>query len=268
MGVSDKEIRVKTATIFRAVRKMRCLKQSEMAKELGVVQGTISKLESATLIPDAGLWYKFCTAMGISADLTYRSGYVFTNHSGEKVKNIKFLSGKMAKSRNLIRVKECLPFVKAIKNLGKQEEFSQYMKENKIDSDIFVIPNCFIPLKALSFTFDFLDEQLKLNNYKSEARSLFIEDFEYIANNATNLNKLIQNLEQIGDVFKYKLSEGKLHLTISDTLEFAKTDELFLSSYLEYRASLLKELCEKKLNNKDVVVTKNSSLEYCIEINA
>ncbi len=43
---------------------------------MGISQGTISKIESAQLVPNMVQWYKFCNIININPDETFDSGLV------------------------------------------------------------------------------------------------------------------------------------------------------------------------------------------------
>jgi DNA-binding XRE family transcriptional regulator len=50
----------RSSKIMREARKRRGLKQTDVARALGVSQASISKLEAGKLMPSALIWFTFC----------------------------------------------------------------------------------------------------------------------------------------------------------------------------------------------------------------
>lgn len=81
MNPIETESAVKSAQIFKLVRKDRSWTQVELAKMLGISQSALSKLEAAKLVPSSLLWFHFCELAGILPE-SLLSG-VPTRTSGE-----------------------------------------------------------------------------------------------------------------------------------------------------------------------------------------
>lgn len=54
------------AKIMRTTRKTKGFTQSEIAKSIGVSQGTLSKIEQGALVVSAPIWFKYCGIVKIS----------------------------------------------------------------------------------------------------------------------------------------------------------------------------------------------------------
>ena len=178
---SNAESKARVARVFRAARKLRGYRQDHLSKVIGSTQGTISKIENATLIPDAGEWYLFCNKMNIDPDLTYSSGYVFSRVP--IVNNNNFKLGKFKKVTDYVKVRSCIPFLNAIKDLGHYEEFLALMKKNKIDSDVFVVIDYQIPINILQMLMDFLKSKAQLKKVVSIVSKCFSQEYEKIVGN-------------------------------------------------------------------------------------
>lgn len=268
MGMSDRKVRERIARLLRAGRKLRGLYQSEMATELGVTQSAISKLESADVAIDAGTWYHFCKFMDLNPDYTFSSGYLFTRDLKEKIEGKKFKVGKL-KTDNLIKVKECIPFVNAIVELNHEAEFNVYLKTKKIDPDVFTVPEYKVPLPLLGLIFDFLTEKMTEAKFFSITARKFVDEANWLAIGAENsINKLIQNLNQTEKIFDIKDVDNSLVVTLASSFKYSKDDENFLKSYMKYKSQQLKLACTDIYGFKGVKVQKVSNLHLEIQYSA
>ncbi|MBD65839.1 MAG: hypothetical protein CME62_11575 [Halobacteriovoraceae bacterium] len=268
MGSSDNNVRQKTAKLIRAGRKLRKFKQAEMASQLGITQSMISKLESGILAPDAGLWYEFCQMMDINADLTYNSGLIFTATPKEKLDSQIFKLGKV-KSETMIKVKECIPFIRSIEELNFQHDFQAYLKENKIDADVFVVPNYEVPLNLLGIIFDFLTDKISESKAFGLVAGNFVEGYGILTKNAdSSVDKLLQNLKSFENVFVLKNGKGCIDVQFDKTFKFSIDDEKFLKAYIKYKSEQLKQSCKSIFEYSQAKVHKKNDFHYSVEYTA
>lgn len=59
------------ARVLRLLRKKKRLTQKEVARELQISQGKVSKMENAILEPSATQWMEFCQLMGVRMSFAY-----------------------------------------------------------------------------------------------------------------------------------------------------------------------------------------------------
>ncbi len=67
---------VKISRIWKATRLLLGLTQKDLARQLGISQGSVSKYESMQLEPSASDWYNFCQFAGVDAHKTLELGYI------------------------------------------------------------------------------------------------------------------------------------------------------------------------------------------------
>ena len=81
---------ISISNIFRAVRLFHNLQQSEMAKNIETSQGTISKIENATMKADLGIWFSFLRKFRIRDAYSFELGGVYLEEEEfERLKKIK-----------------------------------------------------------------------------------------------------------------------------------------------------------------------------------
>jgi transcriptional regulator with XRE-family HTH domain len=66
---NTREISHRTCHIIRDERRSRELTQIEMARELGISQSALSKIENLAMMPTLIPWLKFCSTFGLSPNL-------------------------------------------------------------------------------------------------------------------------------------------------------------------------------------------------------
>lgn len=74
-AASEKNCSPDISLIFRAARKEAGFSQIDIARKLGISQGTLSKLENGVLTPSAPLWFEFCKLTKIPSD-SLTEGYI------------------------------------------------------------------------------------------------------------------------------------------------------------------------------------------------
>lgn len=69
-------INEKIAATMLNARRAKGLTQKEVAQELGISQGALSKIERAKLVPTAAQWFLFCLLTGTCADSVFSDGEI------------------------------------------------------------------------------------------------------------------------------------------------------------------------------------------------
>lgn len=142
MNQRERETAGRTAQIFRAARKRACLTQVEVSKNLGIAQGTLSKLERGLLVPSAQHWFDFCHLTDIPTQ-SLVTGFIETPKKA-KVKNLgqgdlqdfkvkpAYMGFAGTKNRSLV------PLFQYLKNKISDDQMKTFFQELKTDPDYFI----------------------------------------------------------------------------------------------------------------------------------
>lgn len=166
------------AALIKATRKFHRLQQTEFSAILGVTQGTISKIEAASMGPELGLWFKFLRAFNI------QDPYCFTYYGLEfdqnSFANLKTEGSALApnfdfsKENYIFTIKTIRPLFDLItKNHSKA--FDVFLKENKIAQELFFILNHPVTTEIADKFFAFLEA----NKINAKSVALLDLNFEY-----------------------------------------------------------------------------------------
>ena len=263
----DMNLRIKTARLFRAARKLNALTQIDVSKKMDIAQGTVSKLESSILEPNAAEWYKYCLITGLEPDLTFRTGLIFNKVTKGLAKKAKFKLPKN-KSGEMVTVKECIPFVNAIRELGLSNEFDAYLKANTIDRDVFTVVNFEIPALVMQLILEFIDthltsKKIEKANTSSIIRNLYSSDNKGLATKSKTLplEKLVLKLEQFEGHISYKMNNGSISLSIQ-----SDSSQLHIKA-LGIKAKILASICESEYNY-NVELTQQDDHHYMLQLAA
>jgi DNA-binding XRE family transcriptional regulator len=161
----SKEINSSIAVLFKSTRKFHRLQQTEFSAILGVTQGTISKIEAASMSPELGLWFKFLRAFNI------QDPYCFTYYGSDFDPNdfqvLRTAGSSLApnydfkKGNYIFSIRKIRPlFDFLMKNHSKP--FEAFLKENGIGKEIFYILNHPVPTDLADKFFSFLEDN-KIN---------------------------------------------------------------------------------------------------------
>ena len=192
--VSSDSMKNNIALIFKATRRFHGLQQTEFSAILGITQGTISKIESATMTTELELWFRFLDAFKINNPFSCYFG-------GLELPANSFLALEKGKSelapeysirpKEIFQIKHIRPLYEYLqkKQLMPLETF---LKEKKIRPEIFSILNhpislefiedfftfvssCKIPLDAPgALSFDFYDTFLGCEDkFRNEIDSIY-----------------------------------------------------------------------------------------------
>lgn len=250
MKDSELILRQKTAKLLRAGRKVRGINQSQMAEILGVTQSMVSKLESATLGPDAGVWYHFCQELSLDPDLTFRSGYVFVKGKKISKKNLAFRFPKNYKANDLL-VKEALPFISLIEELDLEQDFNEYCIGLKIDPDIFSVPNLLIPFDVFSKLMDYIKSNKILKQSLNTVASFEHQDLKLTgSDDNSKIEKVVSMIQQRQNILSVSQKKSSIEIKVAPDFSFSKESEVYLDDYFSLKSrqleSILKEINPSK----------------------
>ena len=192
-----KEMTNNIAILFKTTRKFHRLQQTEFSAILGVTQGTISKIESSTMSPELGLWFKFLKAFNIQDPYCFT--YAGIEYSENNFQNLKKDGSPFAPKFNfksgdyLFNVRKIRPlFDFVLKHHSKA--FETFLKDKKINLEIFYILNHPLPADFIDSFFSFLDEN------KINAKSLALLDLSFDSALGRQMESL-RSLDSSQDIF-------------------------------------------------------------------
>jgi DNA-binding XRE family transcriptional regulator len=130
------------ARVFRAARKLNGRTQSTLAKDLGIAQGTISKIESGLLMPSLSEWFVFCQLTAIPAEESFMSGYIdhgLPIQTEGVYENSSFKVPVKYRHHSSSKVRSLQPFVKYFESCLGIEKWEKHLELTKMDPDFFVV---------------------------------------------------------------------------------------------------------------------------------
>lgn len=173
-----KEINNSVCVLFKATRKFHRLQQTEFAAILGVTQGTISKIESATMAPDLSLWFNFLKSFDIQDPYCFTYNALELNDSAfNKLKSegSNLLPDFDYSKDNYIttskKIRPLFDFLMA----NHTKTFDNFLKDNRISKEIFYILNHPLTSDFIDKFFSFLNE----NKINAKSVSLLNLNFEH-----------------------------------------------------------------------------------------
>lgn len=193
----SKEINDSVCILFKATRKFHRLQQTEFAAILGVTQGTISKIEAASMAPDLNLWFNFLKAFDI------QDPYCFTYNALE-LNDSAFLKLKFEGSPFIpkfdYKKDNCITTVKTIRPLydfligNHSKAFENFLIDNKISKEIFYILNHPLTSEFIDTFFSFLNE----NKINEKSFSLLNLNFDHSLGRE---KQELSSMESSSDIF-------------------------------------------------------------------
>lgn len=217
----SKETNNSIAAIFKATRKFHRLQQTEFSTILGVTQGTISKIEAASMSPELNLWFRFLKAFNI------KDPYCFTYYGVElddsAFQKLKTEGSSLAphydfsKGNYIFNVRKIRPLYDFLmKNHSKA--FEGFLKDNKIGKEIFYILNHPLTTEFADTFFSFLEDN------KINAKSVALLDLNFENSLGRQMKDLVAS-EGINDVFSILNQEEDCILEY----EFGNKGEYFIN---------------------------------------
>lgn len=174
----NKSINNSVCVLFRATRKFHKLQQTEFAAILGVTQGTISKVEAASMAPDISLWFNFLKAFNIQDPYCFTYCALELNESAFQTLKTE---GSLLTPKFEYTDENCIFTVKKIRPLydflmlNHAKHFENFLKDFKISKEIFYILNHPLTSEFIDTFFSFLNEH-KIN---AKSVSLLNLNFEH-----------------------------------------------------------------------------------------
>ena len=172
----SKETNYSIAALFKSTRKFHRLQQTEFSAILGVTQGTISKIEAASMSPELGLWFKFLRAFNIQDPYCFTYyGVEFDEAAFQKLRtdgSSLAPAFDFSKSNYIFTVRKIRPLYDFLmKNHSKS--FENFLKDNKISKEIFYILNHPLTTEFADTFFSFLEDN------KINAKSVALLDLNF-----------------------------------------------------------------------------------------
>lgn len=141
MNASEKKTALMIAQVMRASRKLGGLSQNEVAKKLGVSQGSLSKFESGALIPSAHHWVEFCSFLKVPT-VSYLDGYIDRKNpvvlrDVDRIGGFKIPSryGKMSASTS----RSSRPMLQFFERELGSKHLSEFLEAKKMDPDLLYV---------------------------------------------------------------------------------------------------------------------------------
>lgn len=161
----SKEINNSIAVLFKATRRFNRLQQTEFSAILGVTQGTISKIEAASMGPELGLWFKFLKSFNVQDPYCFTYYGIEFNESA--FASLRTMGSALApnfdfqKGNYIFSARKLRPLYEFLVN-NHTKSFEKFLKDNKIAKEIFFILNHPITTDFADTFFTFLEEN-KIN---------------------------------------------------------------------------------------------------------
>lgn len=254
------------AALVKATRKFHRLQQTEFSAILGVTQGTISKIEAASMGPELGLWFKFLRAFNI------QDPYCFTYYGLEFEKssfaNLESEGSALApnfkfeKDNIIFTVRTIRPlFDYLVKNHVRA--LDEFLKENKIAKEFFFILNHPVTIEIAEKFFIFLEE----NKINAKSMALLDLNFEYAlgrqmrdissTESSYDLFSIINN--NLFNGLEYELSGAKGEYFINLKTPTLCKSELVMNYNFLYPYHVMKSLKDFKSKTPKIQEVKKDS---------
>lgn len=151
------------AMVMRATRRQKGMNQVAVAKNLGISQSALSKLESGLLVPSAPQWFMFCDLMQISPD-SLVSGYVDRCSQAQikmdRQEGAFRIPNRLAEGRGS-KVRAMRPFTEYFKTVAGADQLDDFLASINLEAEFFVQ----------------MDNQLNLNFCLDISRALIKKGF-------------------------------------------------------------------------------------------
>lgn len=238
--------------MLESIRRSRDFTQVKVAIELGIPQGTLSKVESGQLELSARLWHRFCLFMQVPLD-TIVKGYL---DEGKQVPIPKGLEINKKRYRLLSKyhefcywnVRGVIPFVQYERSLGSKGSFLTGINRSKIPSSYFLSFDNLVNLSMLedittahqdkaSQFLKYFEQEFKTNEFHGD----FHDDYKKSKSPFNAIRKFI------GHSNKYTCDYQRILLKETDeqiTLCYKKKAKQTLDDYFgNYNRFFLENIC-------------------------
>ncbi len=193
------------SNIFRAVRIFRNLQQTEFAIILEVTQGTISKIENASMKTDLAVWFKFLRKFQIRDAYSFEIGGVYLEE--EEFKRLDKNKSKLMPNYEfkpdayIYRVAQLKPLYEILIS-NDMKSFKSFLNDLKVKEELFYILNHPLPLDFVDEFFEYLNSR-KINEKSLQHLNI---DFCTTLGNLENqtIDEALSKLGYLGDSgYKY-----------------------------------------------------------------
>jgi len=142
----------KISQVWKAGRLLLGLTQKELAKALGLSQGSISKFESKQLEPSASDWYKFCQFAGFDAHKTLELGYI---DGRKKFKHLLYSKSGFPlplkyRSDFSLKIRELIPFKRMFYHFLGESFWLDFLKRSGLVPEMFYVYDFQISFRFLT----------------------------------------------------------------------------------------------------------------------
>lgn len=252
--------------LFRSTRKYHGLTQVEFCAILSVTQGTISKIEKRRMAPDLSIWFKFLRRFNVIdpycfqyAGLELNSAFLHDYHINGAFRlapGFPFIN----KEDHFFDVKTFRPLHEYLMK-SHTKIYSDFLKTNAIDSELFFIHNHPLTITLLDSLFAFMDE------IKVRAKAIEVVPLSFSSSMGKEFKELQSagNLESLLDVinnsakspFIYEAGKNNKEFLISAKPGFAKFLDTMESKDLFFHYNAIYPLLIIKSMKKMGVMTPN-----------
>ena len=268
----DKESNKSIAALMKATRKFHSLQQTEFAAILGVTQGTISKIESASMGPELILWFKFLKSFNIQDPYCFSYHALEFNQSSfsnlEKDGSVLAPTFNFSKDDYIFTVKAIRPLFDFVEK-NHSKNFDIFLKENKISKELFYISNHPITIEIAHRFFSFLEE----NKITAKSVSLLDLNFDHALgrymdsiSSSEGQTEIFTILNQGSDsLMKYEYSgkKGEYYIDLKEDCSTHFKDlqesELIANYFLLYPYHLMKTAKQLKTVTPQISEVKTNS---------
>ncbi|MBC7540189.1 MAG: helix-turn-helix transcriptional regulator [Bacteriovorax sp.] len=247
------------ANIFKSCRKFNKLQQTAMAKTLNITQGTISKIEDATMKIEMELWFKFLEIFKVKDPYCfyYNSFEISTQNSAFLVQEGSPLLPKFKFTDDFLylEVKMIRPLIDLVQS-KHSDEFDLFLKKNNLKKEIIYLLNHPIPLEIIESFFHFL-ESMKIN-----AKTLMRLNLDFqstlgetmLNGKAPELSDALNIFNQSNNILDYNFINSNQYAVSTDltSLNSLKND----SFLMEYCLLLPLLFLKSKINPNIALVEK------------
>jgi transcriptional regulator with XRE-family HTH domain len=249
--LADKSSRLakKTADLIICARKTKGLTQADVTASLGIVQSTLSRIESNKLIPSVFLWLELAELLDIPADslkygvLDKLSEIEITSSKNE---NGFVLPSKYSKLK-CFKVRFILPLIRYIEEQLSEEDYLALLKYFKINKLFFVKLDNQLNLNFLDefliylknehkFTNEMLKESMRGINL-IEAHGFLTTEFKKANDSVTLISTYISNILKYQNfyIFKVERSDANtINLIVKNNPVLGKAFKAASSELIEY----------------------------------
>ena len=272
--------RQKISQVWRAGRLLAGKTQIDLARALEISQSNVSKIESMLLEPSAVDWYKFCQLVGIDAHRSWELGFIDGCTKFKSKLHMTSLFKMPMKYRGdfALKVRDLIPFKECVINELNEKAWEDYLKEVKIEPEVFWIYDF-----QISFNF-LLDLQVwsqkrnlkifdKVRKYSAnlENHGVLKENYSRKKTSTALLQDLLANQAYYQRVFKIETSESASGLKVKLNIEPEVLDvfgEKELNPYLLQKIQSFQEMIKKNSDFTGKFDLADNGCEFYVKLSA